>query len=128
VTSKIKTTKTIWTLPARQCVPCNLHVGTCRQCLEFFPLLRTLYCNTFRTLRCRNRRDERIFYYQPLGLLVVRPKQRLDVSGVSKGGIALPHGTWSLRKKMSDAELRQSSTLTYRLLKRLNLYFPRLTS
>jgi hypothetical protein len=80
--------KIIWTLPARRCVPCNLHAGICTQCLEFFPSLRTLYCNTFRTLRCRNRRDGRIFYYQPLSLLFVKPKQWLDVQRVSKGGIA----------------------------------------
>src|ERR1700731_3043968 len=78
--------KTIWTLPAKRCVPCNLHVGTRRQCLEFSPSLRTRYCNTFRRLHCRNRRDGRIFYYQPLSLLFVKPKQWLDVQRVSKGG------------------------------------------
>ena len=62
--------KTIWTLLARQCVPCNLHAGTCRQCLEFSPSLHTRCCNTFQRLHYRNRRDGRIFYYQPLGLLV----------------------------------------------------------
>ena len=81
--------KTIWTLPARRCAPCNLHVGTCRQCLEFSPSLRTRCCNTFRRLHCRNRRDGRIFYYQTLSLLFVKPKQWLDVQRVSKGcGIA----------------------------------------
>jgi len=79
--------KTIWTLPARRCDPCNLHVGTCRQCLEFFPSLRTRCCNTFRRLHCRNRRGVRIYYYQPLSLLFVEPKQRLDVPRVGKGGI-----------------------------------------
>ena len=81
--------KTIWTLPARLCVPCNLHVGICRQCLEFSPSLRTRCCNTFRRLRCRNRRDGRIFDCQPLSLLFVKPKQRLDVPQVRKGGIAI---------------------------------------
>src|SRR5580658_4444119 len=77
----------IWTLPARRYVLCNLHVGTCRQCLEFSPSLRTRCCNTFRRLRCRNRRDGRTFYFQPLGLLFVKRKQRLDVPRISKGGI-----------------------------------------
>ena len=67
--------KAIWTLLARQCVPCNLHVGTCKQCLEFSPSLHTRCCNTFPRLHCKNRRDVHIFYYQPLGLLFDKPKQ-----------------------------------------------------
>ena len=66
--------KTIGTLPARQCAPCNLHVGTCRQYLEFSPSLHTRCCNTFPKLHYRNRRDGRTLYFQPLGLLFVKRK------------------------------------------------------
>src|SRR5580704_11980530 len=84
----------IWTLPARRYVLCNLHVGTCRQCLEFSPSLRTRCCNTFRRLRCRNRRDGRIScsHQMPCSVLLLLDQTAgLDVCQARKGGIATQH-------------------------------------